>query len=99
MADAGLDVVGWLICCLMADVRGERVYLEVQSSLTNFAGMNNRISVEDYAKTGVIISRRGKPVSASYIYRMIRQHIDGKRAVLPFEYELTGDKDRIWILI
>lgn len=61
--------------------------------------MSNKISVEQYAATGAILSRRGKPVSASYIYRMIRQHIKGLRASLPFTYELTGEKDRIWIVI
>lgn len=56
----------------------------------------NKISVEQYAAT--IVSRRGHPVSPSYIYRLIRQHIKGQRTSLPFRYELEGNKDRIWIL-
>lgn len=87
-------------CSMNKNVWGGRGgnYLGVQSSWTNFATMRNKISVEQYAASGAIISRRGKPVSASYIYRMIRQHLTGRRLSLPFRYELTGDKDRIWIL-
>ena len=57
-----------------------------------------RISVEQYVKTGEVLNRRQQPVSAGYIYRLIRQHIKGERSQLPFNYELTGDKDRIYIV-
>ena len=56
----------------------------------------SKITVEQYAAT--IVSRRGHPVSPSYIYRLIRQHIKGQRLSVPFRYELEGAKDRIWIL-
>jgi hypothetical protein len=57
-----------------------------------------RISVEDYAKLGEVLNRRQQPVSAGYLYRLIREHIKGKRSALPFDYELTGEKDRIYIV-
>ena len=59
--------------------------------------MSNKITVEKYAASGAILNRRGQPVSASYLYRLIREHIQGKRAELSFKYILTGAKDRIWI--
>jgi hypothetical protein len=62
---------------------------------------NNRISVEQYAKTQR--NRRGQVMSASYIYRLIRRDMKAKKAGIEdkelwFEYELEGDKDRIWIV-
>jgi hypothetical protein len=57
-----------------------------------------KISVEDYAKAGKFMSRRNKPVSPSYIYRLIRKHSKGELSTIPFKYEMTGDKDRIWII-
>jgi hypothetical protein len=58
----------------------------------------NRISVEEYAKLGEILSRRHKPVSAGYLYRLIREHSKGKRSDIPFEYVMEGNKDRIYII-
>ena len=73
-------------------------YLVVQSTKFIFAAMsNNKISVEQYAAT--ITNRRGHPVSPSYIYRLIRQHIKGQRISVPFNYQLEGAKDRIWIVL
>lgn len=57
-----------------------------------------KISVEEYAKMGKVTSRRGKPVSASYLYRLIRKHNKGELASIPFQYVMIGEKDRIWIL-
>ena len=57
---------------------------------------NNKISVEEFAATQY--NRRGKPMSASYIYRLIREDIKEARIKpLWFEYILEGNKDRIWI--
>lgn len=58
----------------------------------------NKISVEEYVKTGKIKSRRGKPVSPSYVYRLIREHNKGERTSLPFSYIMEGEKDRIYIV-
>ena len=60
---------------------------------------NNKISVEEFALMGVIKSRRNKPVTSSYLYRLIRQHSKGERSALPFNYTMEGDKDRIYILL
>jgi hypothetical protein len=62
---------------------------------------NNRISVEQFALTQR--NRRGQPMSASYLYRLIRRDMKAKRAGIEdaelwFEYELEGPKDRIWII-
>lgn len=57
-----------------------------------------RISVEQFADMGYIRNRRGHPVSAGYLYRLIRQHNKGLRADIPFSYEMTGEKDRIFII-
>lgn len=59
----------------------------------------SKISVEQYAKMGKVTSRRGKPVSASYLYRLIRKHNKGEVLAIPFSYEMTGDKDRIWVIL
>lgn len=64
-----------------------------------YMAVKNKISVEDYAKTGKLLSRRNKPVSPSYIYRLIRKHNKGEISSVPFSYEMTGDKDRIWIIL
>jgi len=58
----------------------------------------NRISVEQYAASGAMLSRRGKPVSASYVYRLIRQYVKGQRTSLPFKFVFEGSKDRVWIV-
>lgn len=56
------------------------------------------ISVEDFAASGRIVSRRGHKVSPSYIYRMIRQHEAGEREGLPFSYIMIGEKRHIYII-
>jgi len=59
----------------------------------------NKISVEEFAKKGTIKSRRNKPVTPSYLYRLIRQHHAGERESIPFQYVMEGDKDRIFIVL
>jgi hypothetical protein len=58
----------------------------------------NKVSVEQYAAQNKMINRRGKPVSPSYIYRLIREHSKGLRSDVPFNYVMEGEKDRIFIL-
>ena len=58
-----------------------------------------RVSVEQFVASGVLLSRRGKPVSVSYVYRLIRQYNKGLRAELPFRFVFTGEKDRVWIVV
>lgn len=58
-----------------------------------------KISVEDFASRGIIQSRRNKPVSPSYLYRLIREHHKGLRDKIPFDYIMEGDKDRIFIVL
>ena len=60
--------------------------------------MNNKISVEQFASMGKVINRRGKPVSPSYIYRLIRKHNKGELNTIPFNYVMEGAKDRIFIV-
>lgn len=58
-----------------------------------------KISVDEYAANhNPVLSRRGHKMTASYIYRLIRQDISGigKRS-LWFKYVLEGDKERIFI--
>lgn len=62
------------------------------------AKKDNKISVEEFAKKGVIKSRRNKPVTPSYLYRLIRQHHKEERTSVPFDYVMEGEKDRIYIL-
>lgn len=45
------------------------------------------------------LTRRGKKMSASYIYRLIRQHHQGERNDLWFDYAFDGEKDNISIII
>lgn len=59
----------------------------------------NKITVEQFAKMGVLKSRRNKPVTLSYIYRLIRQHNNGERQSIPFQYVMEGDKDHIFIIL
>jgi hypothetical protein len=59
----------------------------------------NRISVEQYVASGVLISRRVNPVSVSYVYRLIRQYNKGLRDELPFSFVFEGEKDRVWIVV
>lgn len=70
-----------------------------------------KVSLKEYAENyNTRLTRRGKPMSESYIYRLIRQHMgtekDPKLANPPkglrelwFKYEFEGNKDRIWIII
>lgn len=58
-----------------------------------------RVSVEQYVASGALLSRRGKPVSVSYVYRLIRQYNKGLRAELPFRFVFSGEKDRVWIVM
>lgn len=58
-----------------------------------------KITVDAFAKMGVIKSRRNKPVTLSYLYRLIRKHSKGEISTVPFEYVMEGEKDRIWIVL
>lgn len=60
---------------------------------------DKKISVEKFAEMGVIKSRRNKPVTPSYLYRLIRKHNKGEVSTLPFNYTMEGEKDRIWIIL
>ena len=57
------------------------------------------VGVKEYVtKYCEVKSRRGKPLSEGYLYRLIRTHIKGLPCrELWFEYVLEGEKDRIWI--
>ena len=57
-----------------------------------------KITVEQLAAQGMVKNRRNQPVTASYLYRLIRQHHKGERASVPFTYVMEGDKARIWII-
>ncbi len=60
---------------------------------------NNVVSLREYAsKHNPVLNRRGKPMSEGYLYRLIREDIKGINSrELWFKYELTGEKDRIYI--
>lgn len=61
-----------------------------------------KISLKEYAeKHNTELTRRGKRMSESYIYRVIRQAEQGiPNTRRPwFKYIMEGEKDRIWILI
>lgn len=60
---------------------------------------DKKISVEKFAEMGLIKSRRNKPVTLSYLYRLIRKHNKKEISSIPFEYIMEGDKDRIWIVL
>ena len=67
------------------------------------ATINNKVKVSlaEYAtKHNPVLSRRGKKMTESYLYRLIREDIKGinTRSVW-FNYVLEGDKDRIFILL
>jgi len=61
----------------------------------------NKVSLADYAaKHNPIKTRRGKRMTESYLYRLIREDIAGTNTrELWFEYILEGEKDRIWIIL
>jgi hypothetical protein len=78
----------------------ERFGFNVQSSY--LAQMNkkvNKVSLREYAiKHNPKLNRRGKSMSEGYLYRLIREDIKGVNTRdLWFKYELTGEKDRIYI--
>jgi len=57
-----------------------------------------KMSLAEFVKKGIIMNRRGKPASHSYLYRLIREHHAGKRSTIPFQYIMEGEKDRIFII-
>jgi hypothetical protein len=60
-----------------------------------------KVSLKEYAqKHNPKKNRRLQPMSESYLYRLIRKDIAGELTTpLWFEYELEGEKDRIWIIL
>lgn len=60
-----------------------------------------RIPLLDYvAHYNPVLNRRGHKMSYSYIYRLIRETEAGEcTRKLWFKYELTGEKDRIYIIL
>lgn len=67
---------------------------------------DKRVSLLDYAENyNPVTTRRGKKMTFSYLYRIIRENEagqnkdGGKPRALWFRYEFEGDKDRIWILL
>ena len=56
---------------------------------------DNLISIREYIINNNITNRRGHLISDSYIYRLIRQHKNGKRLSLPFSYVEIGQIIRI----
>ena len=64
-----------------------------------------KVSLKEYAEQyNDRLTRRGKRMTESYLYRLIRTDLgrikDPKDTrSLWFNYELEGDKDRIWIIL
>ncbi len=60
-----------------------------------------RISLKEYAANhNPIKTRRNHKMSWSYLYRLIRETEAGKcKRSLWFDYEMTGEKDHISIII
>jgi hypothetical protein len=65
-----------------------------------------KVSLKEYAEHyNPERTRRGKRMSESYIYRLIRQDLgrDKKHPIptrdLWFNYEMEGEKERIWIVL
>jgi hypothetical protein len=60
-----------------------------------------KISLKEYAdKYNPKLNRRKQKMSWAYLYRLIRQDIDGTLTrSLWFKYELEGPKERIWIIM
>ena len=60
-----------------------------------------KISVKEFAERhNPKLTRRGKRMSESYLYRLIRHDIHGKpHPPLWFDYVLEGEKDNIFIII
>lgn len=63
--------------------------------------MINKVSLLEYAdKYNTVKNRRGHKMSYGYLYRLIREDQQGiNKRPLWFEYELTGEKDRIFIIL
>jgi hypothetical protein len=70
-----------------------------EKEFNNSMAKEKKISVEQFAEMGVIKSRRNKPVTLSYLYRLIRKHNKGEVLTIPFNYIMEGEKDRIWIVL
>lgn len=62
---------------------------------------SKKVSMQDYIDNyNPKLTRRGTKMSFGYLYRLIRQDIEGTiKKPLWFKYELEGEKKRIWILI
>lgn len=60
-----------------------------------------KVSVKEFVDShNPKLTRRGKRMSESYIYRLIRNDIKGiKGPALWFDYVLEGEKDHIYILV
>lgn len=60
-----------------------------------------RVSVREFAeKYNNVPNRRGHKMSYGYLYRLIRQKIkDSATRDLWFDFELEGEKDRIYIVL
>lgn len=67
---------------------------------TIFAYMK-KVTLLEYATTyNPVRTRRGHKMSASYLYRLIRQDIsDELTRPLWFKYMLEGEKDHIFIIL
>lgn len=62
--------------------------------------MTKKISVKEFTEQyNPRLTRRGKKMSVSYIYRLIRHHQQGVRSDLWFDYIMEGEKDNISIII
>lgn len=57
----------------------------------------SKITVDEFYKMGLVKSRRNKPVTLSYLYRLIRKHKKGELDTIPFDYIMEGEKDHIFI--
>lgn len=60
-----------------------------------------KVSLKEYAeKHNPQLTRRNKPMSESYLYRLIRQTETGDATRdLWFDYIMEGPKDRIFIIL
>lgn len=65
------------------------------------ATKEKKVTIKEFAdKHNKRLTRRGKKMSWGYLYRLIRQDIAGEGTrELWFNYEMEGDKDRIWIIL
>ncbi len=67
---------------------------------STFAVMR-KVSLKEYADNhNKVLTRRGKKMSESYLYRLIREDVKGiNTRSLWFNYIMEGTKDRIFIII